>query len=476
MKTTPLILAALAAAALAGCASDAGLKTTAQPQPAPVLGRLADSLPRGEWPRADWWAVFQDTQLARLIDEGLADSPNLQTAASRLKAAQAGVELADGNRGPSVALDADLSRQRFAQHGTTPPPFAGQYANVGRLALDFKYELDLWGKNRALLDAALGQSRAAEAELDSARLILSTAIAQAYFQWQGLLERDRIQADIEQQREAQIAWVQKRIRAGLDTTLASKPGEQDLAAVRATRAQLARDMQLTRHALAALLGKGPERAARLDAPAAQQLAHPTLPDNLPATLLERRPDIVAQRARIAAALGQAEAARAQFKPTVNLTAFLGFTSYRLGELIDAQNRILGGGPALSLPILDSGRLRANLGARYAEADVAVGQYNQTVVDAVRQVADQLATLQTLDDEQKAVDGGVNAARQNLQLTERRLKAGLADRGNLLAAQNQVLAQRGKAVELQDRRLQAELGLIKALGGGYQAPAATNNKG
>ena len=195
-----------------------------------------------------------------------------------------------------------------------------------------------------------------------------------------------------------------------------------------------------------------------------------LPSVLPADLLGRRPDIVAAREEVEAARHGVKSAEADFYPNVNLTAFAGFQSLALSQLFDAKDRILGGGPALSLPVFNRGALEGQLYARQAQVDLSVAQYNQTLLDAVRQVADVVTNWRSLERETTQQAEALDDAQRSYDLTSERYRAGLDNYLSVLSSENQVLLAQGLRAELLARRLTFSVDLIRALGGGYIAPA------
>jgi NodT family efflux transporter outer membrane factor (OMF) lipoprotein len=199
-----------------------------------------------------------------------------------------------------------------------------------------------------------------------------------------------------------------------------------------------------------------------------------VPTALPADLLGRRADIVAQRLRIEVANADITVANAEFYPNVDLTAFFGFQSLGTSDLLKSGSRTYGAGPALHLPIFNRSSLRANLGAREADYDLAVAEYNQTVLDAVRDAADQGTALRSLAQQRAAADNSLAALQRAHDLSQLRYQRGLVNRLEVLDSEAALLTQQRALAALRERELQASLGLIKALGGGYAAPATAQN--
>lgn len=459
-------LAVIAAAALlAACASTGGI--------APTHRAIAvDSAPGWEGAaNTPAWAAWREPVLDQLVTQALAGQPSLQAVRLRVQQAAAAVGAAGAARQPQVNASADLTSQHFTENGLIPRPLAGTTEWNNSLQLSASWEWDLFGRQRAALDAALGQQRAAEAEVQAASLLLAANVASGYVTLARAQESQRIAQAALAEREQVLAIVRQRVGAGLDNSVDLKQAE---GAVAQTRVDLhAADEQVARarHALAELTGRRADALDTLNATLAP-LKPQALPAGLPADLLGRRADIVAQRWRVEAALKDVDVARAQFYPNINLVAFAGLSSLGLDRLLEAGARTTGIGPAVRLPIFDGGRLRANLGAKAAEADVAVEQYNATLLRALREVADEASTLRALEAQQREQATALDSAEAAFDLATQRYKAGLGNFLVVLTAEGNVLAQRRIAADLKARHLLSEVALSRALGGGFDAAAPT----
>jgi NodT family efflux transporter outer membrane factor (OMF) lipoprotein len=419
---------------------------------------------------AQWWQGFGDAQLDRLIDEALASHPSLKVAQARLARAQAGADLMQAARGPQLNLGVDATRQLFTANGMVPKPLAGSVNETGTAQFGGNWELDFFGKNRAALDAALGQARAAQADADAARMLLASQVARSYFQLLRLHEQLGVTQRLLAQRTHALSLVQDRVQAGLDTKLV-RQSEASLPDARLQLETLQEQSTLARHALAALLGQ-PGKALAIELPALSAIKPIAATDSLPSDLLSRRADIVAARWRVQAATEDIGVAQAQFYPNLNLNAFAGFSSIGLDRLLNAGSQQWGVGPALRLPIFDGGRLRANLRGKSAELDVAIESYNGAVIEAVREVIDQLASAQAIGRQQTEQRAAQALAESAYEIALQRYQAGLGNYLSVLAAEASELGQRRQSVDLAARALDTQVALIRALGGGYQAePAA-----
>lgn len=470
------VLAVVASVLLvAGCASP-GPQATPLALRAPAdLGLGAAATPAVA---SQWWRAFGDAQLDALVQRALADPPSLQLAQARLARASAGVAAVRGEDGPQVALNASATRQHYSAHGLVPYPIAGNIWNSGDITVGLGWDLDLWGRQRAALAAALGNERAAQAEAAAVGNALATQIVRGYVGLARLVAQREVAQRTLAQRDEMLGLIRQRVAAGLDTRVELRQGEAALPDTRVTIESLDEQIRLARNQLAALAGLAPQALAgltpRLDAlkVAEDETAAPGL------DLLGRRPDVVAARWRVEATSQDVAVARTRFYPDLRLSAFVGLSALGLDRLIDLDSRTYGAGPALRLPIFEGGQLRAQLQGKAAERDAAIAQYNQTVVDAVREAADALtsqASLRRQRAEQAQAQSGVEAA---YDLAQQRYRAGLGNYLLVLNAESQVLAQRRLAVDLAARTLDTQAALMKALGGGWMpiptptaAPAA-----
>ena len=456
----------LTALILAGCASSAGIAPHAPPLDPVRAGVPTAPDPEPVHLATDWWRGFGDPALDAL-DRALAGHPDLQAAQARLERAGAAVAGAHAAEGPQVNGAAEVTRQRYGEHGLFPPPLGGSTRDSATVQATASWELDFFGRLHAELQSALGGARAAQAELEAARLLLASRVASVYVELARLLEQRTVAERSLAQREETLALIGDRVRAGLDTNVELRQGEGALPETRQQIEALDERIAVARHALAALTVQPPDALATLS-PALAALPGGALPRSLPSDLLARRADITAARWRVEAAGQEVQAAKAEFYPSVNLVAFAGLTSIGLGRLLEAGSAQGGFGPARRLPIFDSGRLRANLRGKAADVDAAVASYNGALVGALRDVADQLAGQQSTARQQREQRSAQEAAESAYQLAMQRYRAGLGSYLVVLSAESTVLAQRRLGVDLKARALDNQVQLIRALGGGYVA--------
>jgi len=468
--TTGLAIATALATAflLSGCA--AGIDPQSKPLAPEALatGKSFGAVPdMAAWPHQDWWKRYRDPGLDHLVEEALAGSPSLQLAHARLAKADAVIGQAQAHNQPSLGLDASSQRGRFSSNYIYPPPLGGSTFTTNRAFLNFGWDIDFWGKNRAAIGSARSQAKAAEADAAAARLALSTAVARAWFQLQRLDALHDVTEAAIHQREDILALTRQRVLAGLDTNVELREAESALPQARLDLATLDENIGLARNQIAALLGQGPDAGLAIGRPAAQAGDFVALPVALPASLVGRRPDLVAARWRVEAASHGIDYARAQFYPDLNLVASLGVISLGYSKFLTAASENTQVGPALTLPIYQAD-LKANLRVRDADYDAAVAQYNQTLIEALHDVADQITSLLALRQEQSQQQQAQAKIEEAYALAVQRYKAGLGNYLVVLTAQTAVLQQRRTAAELKARTLDLDVSLVRALGGGYDA--------
>lgn len=461
------LMAAGLAASMAGCANYAGIKSDRHIADATHYA-TTQSIPAGQgrWPSPDWAGQFGDTQLEALIGEALRGSPSLEKARVRVAAATAFSESANANTMPQVGAGYAWTRQRFSESALIPPPFAGSWQSENKALVSASYELDLWGKNREALKSAVSSLHASEAEAGQVKLTLCSAIARAYNELARLYALHDIAGDEVAQRREVLRVTNRRVTLGLDTEVEKRTAEASLATSEVALSSLEGSIQRTRYQLGALLGQGPDRGLAIARPALGAGDEVRLPANLPADLVSRRPDIVAARWRVDATLHDIKVAKAEFYPDINLSAMIGLDAFGWGRFLRASSRTASVGPAIHLPIFDGGALRAQLKGRIAEFDFAVANYNETLINALTEVATQLSDIRAIDAQ---IDNAVRAdtaAQRALSLALAQYKAGLTTQLTVLNSQTNALASSQALANLRMTRRDRQIALAAALGGGY----------
>lgn len=466
-RFSAIAASAVALAVLAGCASHKGIESGAQLTDAQTLGLPPAAQDLGL--AADWWTALGDAQLSRWVEQALAGNPNLRVAAARVAKARGAQEVAQAAYYPQVNGQFDLNRQGFSGNYIYPPPLGGSTQTMSTLQLNGGWELDFFGKHEGALNAAIGQIHAAEADADAARVLLAANVVRAYVKWALVNDEIALAQRALAQRQQMTQLVQDRVRAGLDNQLELRQNESGRADSRTQISALEQQQDAARNALAALLGQT-RLAEDAQPPRLAQLQALAVPARIDADWLARRADIVAARWRVEAGRGEVQVAKSQFYPNINLAAFVGFQSLGLGNLLKGDSFQWGVGPAIRLPIFEAGRLRANLRAKSADVDIAIESYNATVINAMREVADQSQATRAVARQQAEQAHALHAAEGAYDIAQRRYQGGLGTYLNVLAAETAVLAQRRAQVELVARALEAQIGLAQALGGGWRPSA------
>ena len=464
----------ICAAVLSACANYAGIssdKEMAQPQSFATQQSIPSD--QGRWPATDWADQFGDAQLKALLAEALQGSPTLAQARARIATAAAYTETAKSSTLPKVGASYSFTREQYSSTALIPPPYAGSWQSENEGLLTASYDLDLWGKNREALKASMSQLQASEADAEVVKLTLTSAIARNYNQ----LARLYVLHDIAQQEVEQREQIDRitagRIANGLDTEVERKTAQANLATSRATLASFDGSIVTTRYQLAALLGAGPDRGLSIARPTLGIGDEVRLPDNLPADLVSRRPDLVAARWRVDALTHDVKEAKAEFYPDINLSAAVGLDAFGFGRFLTAASRTANAGPAVHLPIFDGGELRAQLKGRYADFDDAVAGYNQTLVTALSEVATQLAQIRSTDTQLGDAEAAQDAARSAYQLALTQYQAGLTNQLTVLNADTNALAADESVANLKMNRRDQQIALAQALGGGYTEDAGAS---
>lgn len=465
-RASRLLLSGIALAALAACANFSGIEPGAKPMDASTLGlKNLDASKDADRTAtdSDWWLAFKDPQLHALVQTALQTNPGLKVAQARLLRAQAASAAVQAVDGPQVNGSLDLTRQLYSANYIYPAPLGGSVQDSGSLQASASWELDFFGKNRAALEATLGQIKAGEADVRAARGLLAANVARSYFQLVRLQAQSQLAERTVAQREHIQGLVKSRVDAGLDTQLELQQAASGLPDARLQIEILNEQKALTLNALAALTAQ-PVSALNLDLPALDTITGVGVAQSMPLDLLGRRSDIAAARWRVEAATSDVASAKSQFYPNINLVAFAGFSSIGFDKLLKSESAQWGVGPAIRLPIFDGGRLRANLRGKTAELDTAIESYNAQVLDAVHEVADRIASAQAVRRQQAEQSAAQASADSAYAIAQQRYQAGLGNYLNVLSAEAPVLAQSRQGVDLAARALDAQVQILHAIGG------------
>ncbi|RON80240.1 multidrug RND transporter [Pseudomonas chlororaphis] len=460
----------LLAMSLAGCANYSGLTTEGVSLDAKSLkaGQSLSgvTLSPAAWPKSDWWKSLGDPQLDGLIREALHDSPDMQIASARAHQASAAAYAADAARMPTLDASGSVSRSRLSR-SQDPSGQGDNYSTMRSLTGNFNYTFDLWGGQRDTWEAALGQARAAEIDRQAAQLTLAADVARAYSDLgQAHIVHDLATEDLKRTRQM-LDLSQKRLSSGIDSQYQYQQTESLEASSEASLIDAEKNLQSAKIALAVLLGKGPDRGNEIARPKVLQASAVALPSVLPAELLGRRPDLVAARWRVEAASKSIDAGKTNFYPNLNLSAAAG-TQALLGDaMFGSASRFFNIAPTVSLPIFDGGRLRADLDARDADYDLAVAQYNKSLVTALGDVSDTISQLRDIGRQIAAQQHATDIAQDSYDTVVQRYGSGIGNYLDVLSIEQQLLQAQRQLATLNAQQIDLSIQLMQALGGGFQ---------
>lgn len=481
-----LIRIALIVLLLAGCSLAPAFK---QPE-VDVPARYKELGPeeRGTWkeaqpaeaaPRGEWWKVFNDPVLDHLEAEASAANQNLQAAAARVEQARALVGVAKAERIPQVSAGFGPSRIQptGVSLGLPPGVFVDPYT-AWRALVTVSYEVDLFGRISDTISATRSDYESSVATFRSVMLALQADVAQTYFALRATDDELRILRETVDWRDESVRLLQKRFDLGDISELDLARAKTEASNARTEAIGLERRRGELEHALAVLLGKPPAALELEVAPLSNTL--PAIPPGLPSTLLERRPDISAASRQMAAANSRIGVAKAAFFPVLRLTAAGGYESADLGDLFKASSRtwLLGPliGTMLTAPIIDGGRNRANLERAEAALKESVAVYRQQVLVAFGEVEDNLIALRTLDGQASSTKDSLVSAARAARIADVRYNAGATSYLDVIEAQRTLLTVQRLDTQIRGARANSTVALIRALGGGWDAPVAVSDSG
>jgi NodT family efflux transporter outer membrane factor (OMF) lipoprotein len=421
--------------------------------------------PRDDAPRGPWWEPFADPELNRLASQVEVDNQTVAAAAAKVREAQAATQAARSQLFPAInANAAALRTSRGSSDGAQGQVQRQGVTNSYNIALDLNWEIDLWGGIRRGVEASGATAQATAADLAAATLSMQALLAQDYL----LL---RVQdAEIELLRESVAAFerslqlTQNQYKAGVVARGDVAQAEAQLASTRAQLLDAGVARAQLEHAIAVLVGKPPSQLAIAALPLAT--VFPQIPVALPSELLERRPDIAGAERRTASANAQIGVAQAAFFPALTLGATAGVQSSVIGNLLSLPARYWSIGPAIAQAVFDAGLRQAQKAQAIATYDETVANYRFTVLTAFQEVEDNLAALSILEQEAAVQDDAVKAARESAAIALNQYRAGTANYLAVVVLQTAALNSERTALAILGRRLTASVGLIKALGGGW----------
>jgi multidrug efflux system outer membrane protein len=377
------------------------------------------------------------------------------------------VRIAGAAAGAHLDATGDASRQRLSDNGLFPPQLLGfHWYNQYDLGVQASYTFDWWGKQKDSVEAAMDEAHAAQADHNAAALLLESSIADTYFGWQA----DQSRLALAREHEATVirerGITTARIRAELDSADDAQRADLSVAAAREQIAALEGSARLRIVALAALVGRSPSELPTMTAKPLPAIGS-GLPDDVKIDLIARRADLTASRWRVEAAEKNRESARAEFYPDISINALIGVQSIDVGTLLRYNSRVPAATAAIHLPIFDAGRLQARYGATQAALDAAVAGYQDTLISAAREVATQATSRAQIAAQRTQRLIEVDAAQRLTQSAAARVRQGVTDSRAELTATESWIQQRDALLQLDAAALSSDIGLQRALGGGYE---------
>lgn len=469
----PRVKAALLGSALAlslgGCAQFPSLDQLVRLKPMSDYQTTSSlSGPASTWPNERWWQTYRDPQLDALIDEALRDSPDMAAASARLRRAEAFSQISGAALLPQVSANASASEQKQSYNHLIPQAALPQgWQDYGQATINFNWELDFWGKNHAALASATSQLEASRAELAQARLSLAAAIATSYAELARLYAIQDTVAQSTEVRSKTVALFGKRFANGLETRGSLSEAKARLAGTEGELLMIDEQISLQRNRLAALLGAGPDRGLLIQRPTVNLNDPFGLPAELAASLLGRRPDVVAARLQAEAQAYRINQKKAEFYPNINLSAFIGVQALGLNMLNKSGSDFGGVGPAISLPVFTAGRLQGELRGTVATYEETVANYNRTVIQALQEVASAGLSQKALAGQLRKAEEALEAAGEAHRVARNRYEGGLATYLEVLYAEDTFLSNQRNLTSLQTRAFALDIALKRALGGGYE---------
>jgi NodT family efflux transporter outer membrane factor (OMF) lipoprotein len=416
--------------------------------------------------RGKWWEIFNDEQLNALEDELTVNNQNLKVSEARFRQARSMIRFNRAAEFPTISTSPSVVNERTSANA---PYFPQQFANNGTgnytLPFDLSYEVDLWGRIRHAVNASREEAQASAADLQTANLSLHAELAVDYFELRSADAQKKLLDDTVKAYANALKLTQDRFTNGAapKSDVAQAQTQLDGAQVADTDVTVARTQY--EHAIASLIGKPPATFSISFAPQTP-LKLAIIPVGLPTSLLERRPDIASTERRVAEANEQIGIARAAYFPSLTLNAAAGFEGNTIANLFNWSSRLWAVGPQMSETILDGGRRRSVSETAAANYDGTVAAYRQTTLTAFQEVEDNLAALRILEHEAQQQQEGTESASESLQLFTNRYQGGVDNYLQVITAQTILLMNQRNDIDLQRRRMDATVLLVKAVGGGW----------
>jgi NodT family efflux transporter outer membrane factor (OMF) lipoprotein len=462
-----VVRAAGVALLLSGCSLAPPLKVPQVPSADAYkeLGPWTVAEPADRLPRDSWWSVYDTVEIDDLEQRLLTGNPSLAAALANYAEAKAQSDQARAGLFPTVDLNPSVARARESAHAPLTGPTTPRYYDDNVMSGSVSYELDLWGKIRNEVKEGQANAAASAADLENARLSLLAELVDDYIQLRGMDRETAILEDTVKAYDRAASLTKQRHDAGIAAGLDVAQAETQLDAARSQAAQVLAQRAILEHAIAALLGVAPATFSIPQAIVVVKL--PQTPTGIPATLLQRRPDIAAAQRRMMAANANIGVARAAYFPSITLGAQGGYQSTAFGNWLTAPSSFWAIGPNALLNVFDGGLRRAQVAQARAQLDSAAANYRGTVIQAFQQVEDSLASLNHYYDAAREEKAAVEAAQRTVNFSMALYVQGAADYLTVVTSQTALLQAQLQALDLDTLQLRASVSLIRALGGGWE---------
>lgn len=433
------------------------------------IGDWKAASPGASLPRGAWWRIFDDSELDRLELLATANNQQLAGALARFDQAREQIGISRAQLFPQVETDPSYNRQRTSVNEPQNGRRAGLEHTYSTFTLPLQagWEIDLWGRVRRQVEAARAGANAGADDLESTKLAIQAELATDYFSLRALDQEYAVVVRTTETYQRSLELTVNRRKGGIATDLDVAQAETQLRGAEAELPALRLQRVRLLHALA-VLGGEPAPSFSLEPRPLEALEPPAIPAGLPSELLERRPDVAAAEQRMAAANAQVGVALTAFYPRVRFDGLAGFQSVSASSWLDWPSRFWSVGPRLQLPLFTGGQNKAELALSRAAYNEAVANYRQIVLGAFQEVEDQLAAQQQLKIQLGAEASAVAAAQRTLEIANNRYRAGLVTYLEVATAQSSALALERTMIQLRGQKLVAAVGLIRSLGGGWQA--------
>jgi NodT family efflux transporter outer membrane factor (OMF) lipoprotein len=467
----PGVLLLIALIHLTGCAVGPKYHTPTVQTPAAYkeVGDWKPAQPNDQNLGGAWWTIFQDPQLDALEVQVNVSNQNLKAAEAQYRQARAVLRYYRADYYPTATVGLSATRTRVSAH--RPPPssvFDGITYSDFALPVDFSYQADVWGRVRRNVESYREQAQASAADLAAVNLSIHADLAIDYFLARSLDAEERLLNSTVTQYEQALELIETRFAGGIASDVEVQQARTQLETTRAQAIDVGVARAQYEHAVAILIGKPPADFALPPLPLTSP--PPDIPVSVPSELLERRPDIAAAERRVASANAQIGVAKSAYYPLINLAASGGFESSSITTLLNGPSGFWALGISAVTTVFDAGRRRAASDQAIAAYDQTVANYRETVLTGFQQVEDNVAALRILDHEAQVQQKAVNAAQKYLELAITRYKGGVTSYLEVTTAQSAALSDEVTAVNILGRRMVSAVGLIQALGGGWDRSA------